>query len=220
MIESDFFGLSAVSMGITITILAFYCSHRYAKSSIPFLFLGIAFMAYTMAEFGYYYFEKTGIEPFGTVIDIPYFIYYVFAILHLLITFYVFHIQKMADTIPKRTLYSVFALGLIATYTLFTINNNIDEESYLYGLVFVALSATLVVFSVIAIWKLIDSKLIATAWLLIGSSIGIASFIDIWYYAQEVTTGYDYGQYITMDWAWWATDVMMILGLLWYRRKI
>ena len=214
MIE-ELTGFSAIIAGFIVGIISLYISTKYRKLSLSFVFLGAAFLSYGVAESYWYLLDSQGMEPYGTFIDILYFMYYAFAILHVMYTIKALNIKSSIETVMLGI---IMVSALTGVYVILSVGE-VDSESFVYGGLFVTMSAILAALAMTAIIKIYKTSLIRS-WLFIGSAILIASLTDVWYYTQENLTGYEYGEFALMDILWFATDLLMIAGIIIHRRKI
>jgi hypothetical protein len=216
MIIEDIIGPSSFVAGFIVATISFYISTKYRKLSLSFVFLGIAFLAYGMAELYWYVLDLEGMEPYQTGVDMMYTIYYLFAILHVIATLKALSARL---SVENMALVIIFMAALTGVYIIMSLASDTDDHSFVYGGFFVLLASTLAAFSLVAVIKMYATMLTRT-WLIIGTAILMASLTDVWYYTQENITGYEYGQFPLMDILWAVTDIMMVAGIIIHRRKI
>ena len=214
---SDLIGASAVLGGVITGLLAFWLSFRYQKFFWPFTFLAISFLAYGLAELVFYLLDTYGIQPYGSIADIFYTFYFVFAILHVVATLRNLRIKyDLKHMILAMMLFG----GLIVIYILVTFyENEVIIDRFLFGGIFVTMASTLAAFALIALLKCMNTILMKS-WMVIGISLITVSFTDVWYYTQENITGYQYGQFPLMDILYFTSDLLMIVGLIYHWKKI
>lgn len=211
--------LSSIIAGFTVGGMSTYISRKYKKFFLPFVFLAISFFSYGAAEIGYYYLEEIEeLEPYGSVIDLVYSMYFVFALLHVGMTIYRLGAKFLQ---PEYHIIAVLVFGLLLSgYVIASLSyEELDYDWFVYGLSFVIMASLLAAFTVVAILKC-RNTIIMRSWIFMGASILISSVIDVWYFTQENITGYEYGQFPLMDIGWFATDILIIIGIVYHNRSI
>ena len=215
---SEFIGYSSIFMAYFVTAMCFLMMQRYSCTvslGKAFMFLGLAFMFYGIAETVWYVLDYQEIEPYQNYPDIFYVGYYVFSILHVIETLRYF--TTKGRTLQLWEYLSIFLI-ISVSCTVFA-GLTYDIEGWLYGLPFVFASSSLGILALLGVIRVFFTKLSFT-WLLIGTSILIASFVDIHYYMIETLRGYDYGLYPVIDIAWFVTDIIMVMAIVLHRRAI
>ena len=219
MIE-EIIGVPAFVLKFLIVTLCVMMAFRYRGTKvlgISFAFLGVAFAFYGVAELLWYHLDSIGVEPHHNWPDLFYIGYYGFAILHIVKTLNYFKSKGMFLTRVDKAWGILVVALVVIIYMASTFDAGIEES--LYGLPFVLLAATLLTLAFIATMRLYDTGL-SRAWILIGLSILITTFVDVPYYVVEVAFGYDYGQYPLIDIGWAISDMLMILGIFLHRKLL
>jgi len=213
MIE-ELVGFSSITAGFIVATISFYISTKYRMLSLSFVFLGGAFLSYGFAELYWYIFDSHGIEPYQTAIDIMYGFYYAFAILHVLTT-----LKSLKARLHIQHIIILIALISILMIVYSSLSYDAELEDFIFGWLFAWSASVLAAFALVTM-MIMTSTSLSKSWILIGSSIFVASITDVWYYTQENLTGYEYGQFPLMDCLWFATDILIIIGIIIHRRKI
>lgn len=218
----ELIGYSAFGLGFLIVMMSIMLVHRYEGTKtmrMTFILLGTAFIFYSIAELLWYLFDAQGIEPYQNWPDLFYVGYFIFAISHVMKTLYFFKIWRIEKVLTDNNKLQIISFVSLTSIIYIIIGHNAEITDLLYGLMFIILSSTLAIITLICVLRVVTTK-IGTAWLLIGISIITASFLDIVYYTLELTAGYEYGQYPILDIGWFLTDVLIVIGIIQHRRSI
>ena len=210
-------GYSAIIAGITVGGIALYTAMRYRKFFYSFLFLGLSFLSYGITEAAWLAVEMAEMDLYPSTIDAGYVAYFGFAILHVLTILRIMKGHRF--NVEQLVIVVTLTVSLIGMYGIASLSEDIDHEVFLYGGFFATLAAILASLTLIAMTTFYPTAL-KMAWLFIGSSIFIASLTDVWYYAQENVTGYNYVDFPLMDGLWIVTDIIMVAGIVLHRRAI
>jgi hypothetical protein len=215
---SELVGYSSIGMAYFITVMCFLMAKRYSSTislGRAFVYLGLAFAFYGTAELVWYHLDMMDVEPYQNYPDFFYIGYYLFAILHVVETLRYFSTKCM--TFQNWEKAAIILVIFIVIQTFILITHHADD--WAYGMVFAGGAATLGILALLGVIRVFFTKLSFT-WILIGTSIMIASFVDIQYYLVETTQGYVYGQYPVIDITWFVTDIIMVVAIVFHKRAI
>lgn len=200
---------------IVIAVMSYSLAKVYRK--VPsfyyaYLLLFIAFTAHVIAEIIWLIMDVANLDGYQSYPDIFYGLYGIFLILHPWVIMKHFMIQ------PKRISY-LFLIGcviignLLYTYLSW---DNLDSDSFLFGLAFVTLTNLLLGSTIVAIITLRGTK-IFTIWILFCIAFVINATADIYYYASENFSDWTPGDLVNI--AWFVAYIILIFTLIEHRYK-
>lgn len=189
------------SMGIpfTIIVFSFITAKKYTGTIVyskAFKFLGIAFVGIFFGELIYFIYEEIlGLDPYPSIGDVFYFLYYPAIILFLRTNIKFFSPQQ--SKLDIITMIGI-PVALSGTYIILAtpIEFNFD---FWYGLAAIIATTTTLGFAIQAV-KTFRGGIIQTTWVLfvIGAlSIAIG---DAWYYYLELFEGYSLEHVVNLFW--------------------
>lgn len=219
---SELVAFSSVGMAMLIAILCGFMVTRYKNTKhlgMAFVFLMVAFVFYFVGETLWYLYDHYGQEAYGNMPDFFYVGYYAFAILHVTYTLSYFKTERKRFTNTDIMFVSAITMTTVLGFLTLAQAEETEIGQIWYSLGFVGMSALLISFSCIAVIR-IQNTLIFRPWILIGLAILVATIFDVLYWTVEIVSGYEYGQYLTMDIAWFVTDVIILIGIILHRKCI
>ncbi len=202
---------------IACVITGLMIAKRYRGSEVfgkTYFALGLAFIMLFVGDSVWNYYTIILLEdPYPSIADVFYVLFYPFAIYHLIGNINYFR-EKIA---PQNILLLIIvAVGITGWYT-FSAFQDIEGEieiEFLLGVLFVALSSTTLSLTILGLIVFHDSVL-GIVWLLLASGMFILTFSDTWYYYAELTEGYT-GNHPT-NWLWGLSFMVITYAL--YKHK-
>ncbi len=157
-----------------------------------------------------YYDMVLGEDPYPSVGDLFYWLFYPFVIgfIYFALKFFAFPLSK-----PKLAIISVITVGLILVYTGLSYDafeGDILNFDFAYGMVFVSSAALTVGLSTLGIISF-KRSLQGLVWVLVLGSLLINTISDVWYFHLELFEGYV--PLDTIDTLYLATWMIMFYGL-------
>ena len=217
---TELIGFSSFGMAFFVFIVCMTMARRYKGTKAigrSFLYLGLAFACYGVAETLWYSLDYYEMEPYQNYPDFFYIGYYGFAIMHIIETVRFFKVNK--NTLSRWEILLIGGLVVSALTIFVLLVYNAGMEDLLYALPFIVMATTLGGLAFIGMIRIFSTDLSIT-WIFIGTSIMLASVMDVQYYALETLFGYDYWMYPVIDATWFATDITMVIGITLHRMKI
>lgn len=200
---------------VAASLMSFILAKKYQRIPnfcVGHIFLGISMLAYVFAEITWIIIVGVEESPYPSIVDIFYIIYAIFAILHPIAILKFFGIK------PKKSHYLLF-VAIIAVslllYCWFSTGAE-NEESYLFGFVFVGLSSILLGSTVLTILS-IRGRQIFRVWIIIGVAFLVNSITDIPYYIMENFGNWDIGYWGNIT--WFISQILLVYALLEHRNK-
>ncbi len=178
---------------IAVMAVGFAIAFKHGKDSMyfkPFLALSIGTMFMMLGDVTYLYYDMVLDEdPYPSIGDVFYFLFYPFTIGFIIFTlkFFAFPLSK-----PKVALISAITLTLILVFTVLSYDvyeGDILNFDYAYGMVFIIASSLTVGLSTLGILSF-KRSLQGLVWLLILASLVVDSIGFIWYHYLELFEGY------------------------------
>lgn len=209
----------SVGIASAVSISSFIISKRYWGTTVfgkSYLFLGLGFLSYAIAEVLYYSFDLfLGIEPYPSIADIFFFALYPLALSHLLI-----NIKFFTPSISLKQKIGIVLIPIffIITYSLMSFTE-LDEPNfdYYYGIIFVAGASTTLSFAMLGA-KIFRQGMLGVAWLLLVIGILINAVGDVWYYNLEIFGAYYDAHPVTV--VWYVSNLLMIYALYKHQKII
>ncbi len=198
-----------------VSIFAFITARRYAGTLVysrAYNMLGIAFLLMFFAEFTYFVYEQIlELEPYPSIADLFFFVFYPMLILYLII-----HIRFFAPQITKIGIATIVGTPLIITLTyLYLTISDVGSFDFYYGIIFVAAASTTLGLSIHTA-RIFKGGLIGTAWLVLVIGIMLNVVGDTWYYYIEVNEGYTLEDPVNL---FWYSSYLLILYSLYKHKK-
>ena len=217
---AELVGFSSIGMAFFVCIVSMTMARRYKKTKAigrSFLYLGLAFACYGVAETLWYSLDYYEIEPYQNYPDLFYIGYYGFAMMHIIETIRFFKVNKNTLSQWEILLIGGLVLSVVTVFVFLAWNTEMDD--ILYALPFIVMASVLGGLAFVGMIRVFSTDL-STTWVFIGTAIMLASVMDVQYYALETLFGYDYWMYPAIDATWFATDITMVIGIILHRRKI
>lgn len=177
----------------------------------PFLVLSIGILFFMLGDATYLYYDMVlGEDPYPSVGDLFYWLFYPFVIgfIYFALKFFAFPLSK-----PKLTLISIITVGLILVYTGLSYDafeGDILNFDFAYGMIFVSSAALTVGLATLGIISF-KRSLQGLVWVLILGSLLINAIADVWYFHLELFEGY--APLDTIDTLYLTTWMVMFYGL-------
>jgi hypothetical protein len=199
---------------IVVMILGFVVAFKHGRDSMyfkPFLTLSLGLFFVLLGDTTYLYYDIVlGEDPYPSIADVFYFLFYPFTIgfIFLTLKFFAFPLSK-----PKVTLIAIITIGAIFVYTGLSyeaFEGDILNFDFAYGMIFVSAAALTAGLSTLGIISFKHS-LQGLVWLLILGSLLVDSVANIWYYHLELFEGYV--ALDTIDTLILVTYMLMFYGL-------
>jgi hypothetical protein len=208
------YGFSMI-IPLSVSSFAFITARRYAGTVVyskAYKMLGIAFLLMFFAEFTYFVYEQIlELEPYPSIADVFFFLFYPPLILYLIINlrFFVPKISKFGFT-------SIVGAPLLVTLTYISFAiSDVGSFDFYYGIIFVAAASTTLGFSIYAT-SIFRGGLIGTAWLVLVIGIMLDVIGDTWYYYIEVNEAYTLEDPVNL---FWYSAYLLILYALYKHKK-
>ena len=218
---------------LSVSVFALFTSRRYSGTRVyskAYVMLGVAFLFMFFAELTYFIYEEIlYLDPYPSIADIFFFVFYPMIIAYLII-----NLKFFAPKISKSGLALIIGMPIIATmtyvyfiispyvtdntlteYGLFGIVEDFGSFDFYYGIIFIA-AASITLGLALHTAKIFRGGLIGTAWLILVFGIILNLIGDTWYYYSEVTTGYSLTDPVNLC---WYSSYLLILYALYKHKK-
>ena len=208
------------ALAITTSLIVNLIFHYHGKSqrfSRAYTYLAIGFAAYTIAELLYGLFDIHGMEPYPSLVEPFYMVYFAGSILFCIALWWC-----RRNLIPKYLLGVSAAVGVIcfAAYMLLSMNATAvtaaeNADYHLVSNIMMVFSSVLVgaaTLTSITLWKAPQLK---NVWLVIGVALFLNAIADIFYYSNI-----NYGHFLYSDFSniiWFGTVLMIFFALYKHR---
>lgn len=208
------YGFSMV-IPLSVSVFAFITSRKYSGTFVysrAYIMLGVAFLLMFFAELTYFVYEQIlDLDPYPSIADVFFFVFYPMIILYLLI-----NLRFFSPQISKSGLSIIIGTPFVATltYTYLTISDFGSFDFY-YGIIFVA-SASVTLGLAIHTAKIFRGGLIGTSWLILVIGIIINVIGDTWYYYIEVIGEYSLAHPVNL--CWYSSYLLILYAL--YKHKV
>ena len=178
--------IATMSVGFAIAL-------KHGKDSMyfkPFLALAAGLMFFMLGDATYLYYDWIlGEDPYPSIGDVFYLLYYAFTIGFIVtsLKFFAFPLSK-----PKVALISIITAGLIIAYSAISYEvyeGDIVNFDFAYGMFFVAVAALTVGLGTLGILSF-KRSLQGWVWLLILGSLLADAIASLWYYHLEIFETY------------------------------
>lgn len=205
------FGLSVLFAGV-VALFSFIVSKQNDTGVLKnaYLFLGLGFTSYFLAEILYYLFDLVlGIEAYPSIADIFFFMLYPFALGHLLLNIQFFNPES---TIFQKIGISIIPIIALVAYVVMSLSVPDAELNFdfYYGFIFVAGASVTLSFTVLGA-TIFKQGTLGTVWLLLVLGIMINAAGDVWYYHLEIFGQYFDSHPVTV--VWYVANLFMIYAL-------
>lgn len=191
------YGIGAMTCGI----ICFWLFKKYRGSEIfgkTYLALGIAFTSFFVGDIIWNYYTIILLEdPYPSLADIFYVIFYPLTIYHL-----VSNIKYFREKINPQTILLLVALSIIIIgwYSYLAIQEvDVIEFDTILSICYAALSATTLSLAILGLIVFYKSVL-GQVWLLFASGMFILMVSDTWYYYAELGSGYTGNHPVNVLW--------------------
>jgi len=203
---------------VVCMIMSFVVAKHYKKESPyrpAYLALGIGIFFFFLGDFTYIaiYDLLLDEDPYPSIADLFYWLFYPFAIYHILR-----NVRYFRPSIKRREIGMMFAISvmLISVYATMSLQE-LEEPSFdfWYGLIFVCSAVVTLSFSLLGITSFRFS-ILGIIWLPLVAGLALNTIADIWYYHLEI-----FGLYIplhTVDTLWLSAWMLIFYAL--YKHKI
>jgi len=197
-------------------------SNRYRGSSVfgkAYLFLGLGFFAWFIADTGYYYQQFVlEIDPWPSLFDIGFFANYVFASLHLYLNTKYF---KRKWSIQMKAVLVIIPIIAVSTFTMEAYNSWGEYDELLFDLVysniFVVGIAVTLAFAVLGA-SVFRHSVLRETWLLLAIGIFLWTVGDSVYFYLETIEAFTHNHPINS--AWSAAFMLIIYALYKHHKAI
>ncbi|MFB5628815.1 MAG: histidine kinase [Nitrosarchaeum sp.] len=214
--ESDMLIYSfSMIIPLSVSIFGFIVAKRYAGTLVysrAYLMLALAFLMMFGAEATYFVYEQIlELDPYPSIADVFFFVFYPLLILYLVI-----NIRFFASQVTKSA--AAIIVGIPAAITAIYINLTIADAGsfdFYYGIIFVAAASTTLSLSIHTA-RIFKGGLIGTAWLVLVIGIMLNVVGDTWYYYIEVGEGYTLDHPVNL---FWYSAYLLILYALYKHKK-
>lgn len=214
--ESDalIYGFSMI-IPASVSTFAFITARRYAGTLVysrAYKMLGIAFLLMFFAELTYFVYEQIlELEPYPSIADVFFFVFYPMLILYLIT-----NIRFFAPQITKIGIVTIVVTPLVITFAyLYLSISDFGSFDFYYGIIFVAAASTTLGLSIHTA-RIFNGGLIGTAWLVLVIGIILNVIGDTWYYYIEVTSEYTLEHPVNL---FWYSSYLLILYALYKHKK-
>jgi len=176
----------------TMTV-GFLIAFKHGKNSMyfkPFLALSVAIMFFMLGDAVYLYYDWIlGEDPYPSIGDVFYLLFYTFTIAFIYFTlkFFAFPLSK-----SKIAMISMITIGLVSVYAGLTYEvyeGDILNFDFAYGMFFVGVAALTVGLATLGIISF-KRSLQGLVWVLILGSLLLDAIGSLWYYHLELFEAY------------------------------
>jgi hypothetical protein len=214
--DSLVYGFSMI-IPATVSVFAFITARRYAGTLVysrAYKMLGIAFLLMFSAEFTYFVYEQIlKLEPYPSIADVFFFVFYPLVLLYLII-----NIRFFAPQITKIGIITIVGTPLITTFVyLYLSLSDFGSFDFYYGVIFVAAASTTLGFSIHTA-RIFRGGLIGTAWLVLVIGIILDVVGDTWYYYLEINDGYTLDNPVNL--CWYSAYLLILYSLYKHKKSL
>ena len=202
--------VSALGITTSLTVnLALHYRGISRRFSMSYLFLSIGFAAYTIAEIAWAVMDLQGLEPYPSIADPFYILYFTFSSLFCIQMFWCRNslISKSVKTIAVLASLTCFGVYLLLSY------QNFGSEYYVLDTMFMILSSILIGTATLASLSALKAPQLRKVWVLIGIALFFNSIADVLYYSAT-------GDYLYSDMSniiWFGTTLLLFYALYLHR---
>jgi hypothetical protein len=212
-----FTSIYTIISGLSVIYLISRLVRKYKRTQSlrkAYVALLIAFSGYVGAEVIWYGLDELGYDTYPSIADFSYLIYYIFALLHIIITIDYFFKRNWSDFIYI----SGIIFMVMITYS-FSVGYLFEEspQVFIYSGAFIFLNAGLLAVSGFTLWKIRNTKMLFP-WIFITASIFLSAIVDTYYYHLEVIGEYSYRGFENTLWI--ISDMIMVYALAIHKRRI
>lgn len=199
----------------SVSVFAFITARRYAGTLVysrAYNMLSVAFLLMFFAELSYFVYEQIlDLEPYPSIADVFFFVFYPTLILYLII-----NIRFFAPKIPKTGILTLIGIpSIITSIYLYLTIPDFGSFDFYYGIIFVAAASTTLGLSIHTA-RIFRGGLIGTAWLVLVIGIMLNVIGDTWYYYVEVVDEYTLEHPVNL---FWYSSYLLILYSLYKHKK-
>ena len=210
------YGFSMIIPAI-VSVFAFITARRYAGTLVysrAYKMLGIAFLLMFSAEFTYFVYEQIlKLEPYPSIADVFFFVFYPMVLLYLII-----NIRFFAPQITKIGIITIIGTPLVTTLAyLYLALSDFGSFDFYYGIVFVAAASTTLGFSIHTA-RIFRGGLIGTAWIVLVIGIILDVVGDTWYYYLEINDGYTLDNPVNL--CWYSAYLLILYSLYKHKKSL
>ena len=199
----------------TVSVFAFITARKYVGTLVysrAYKMLGIAFLLMFSAELTYFVYEQIlKLDPYPSIADVFFFVFYPMLILYLII-----NIRFFAPQITKIGISMIVGIPLVITSTYIYLSlSDFGSFDFYYGIIFVAAASTTLSLSIHTA-RIFKGGLVGTAWLVLVIGIMLDVVGDTWYYYIEINKGYTLEHPVNL---FWYSSYLLILYALYKHKK-
>jgi len=203
---------------LVAAIISFIVARRYASSIVfgkAYAILGIGLLMMFLGEATWYtYVFVFELEPFPSAADVFFFVFYPFAMIHILLNVRFFQTKTSLNN--KIWLASI-PIVIITIYTFISLKE-IEEPNFdfYYGMIFVIVSSVLLSLGLLGA-VVFRGGTLGIAWILLLIGILLTTIGDVWFFYLELLGGYESGHPVELL---WYASYWIITYALYKHRKI
>ncbi len=209
----------SVSLAAVVAVFAFIVAKQNETGILrkAYLFLGLGFTSYAIAEILYYLFDLVlGIEAYPSIADIFFFALYPFTMGHLLLNLKFFHTGY--STLQKLWIPAIPVLALVVYVALsLSIPDAELNFDFYYGFIFVAGASVVLSFTILGA-SIFKQGVLGSVWLLLVVGLMLNAGGDVWYYHLEIFGEYHDSHFVNI--MWYVSNLFMIYALIKHRKTI
>lgn len=175
------------------------------------LVLCIAMIFFVIAETIWIVLAYFGTYPYPSPADVAYGLYFGFLILYPTL------ILKFFETKPKIEHHAVVAATVAVCLTLYMVFTPQSEGFWVWlnGLIFIAMSSTLLGVTVMTT-LLLRNRQVFAFWIILGVAFLINCLADLHYYSSENWSDWEVSDFVNI--MWFISSIMVIYALLQHKR--
>ena len=213
------FGSITYGLGSLISgIFALYVAKRYKGSEVfgvAYASLGIGLLFLFVGDTTYLYYEHVLEEdPYPSMADVFFVIYYPFTAYHLIRNIRYF---KKDFSLSSKLFVPGLTLAIVLIFALISFDD-IEGHSFdfYFGLIFVLGSSLILSLAILGV-TVFRRSILGIAWLLLAVGLFLFTFADVWYYYLEIIEEYSISHFTN---TLWITSNMIIVYALYKHKKI
>ena len=207
----------SMSIPASVAVFGFIVAKRYAGTLVyakAYNMLAIAFLSMLFAEITYFVYEQfLDLEPYPSIADVFFFVFYPMIILYLII-----NIRFFAPKFSKLGALTITGIPLIATLTYLSLTlEDFGSFDFFYGIIFVSAASITLGLAIYAA-SIFRGGLVGTAWFVLVLGITINLIGDVWYYYVEVVESYSLGHPVNL--CWYSAYLLILYALYKHKKSI
>lgn len=204
----------SMSIPASVAVFGFIVAKRYQGTLVyakAYNMLAIAFLFMLFAEITYFVYEQfLDLEPYPSIADVFFFVFYPMIILYLII-----NLRFFAPKFSKFGILTITGIPIIATLTYLSLTlEDFGSFDFFYGIIFVSAASITLGLAIYAA-SIFRGGLVGTAWLVLVLGITINLIGDVWYYYIEVIESYSLGHPVNL--CWYSAYLLILYAL--YKHK-